>query len=89
MGLKPKPYDGPIEVGNTGWAETRDCFPEDSILRKNGFRIYSRPRGQESLWSKEGQVYGHREALNECPEHREKMNARKPYEIKLRGGVGK
>lgn len=88
MGLKPK-YQVEQIVGNESWAEPRDRFPEDTILRGNGFRIHSRTSGKDPIWVKDGEFYDHMSALQQCPEYMEKINARRPYEIKLKGGLGK
>jgi hypothetical protein len=47
-------------------AETRDLKPNDTILRKYGFAIYSRPKGKEPTWIKNGKLYDEGCALEIC-----------------------
>ena len=39
------------------------CCEEDQLLRRNGYVIHSRPKQGEAIWSKEGQLYKHSEAI--------------------------
>ena len=33
------------------WAETRNLCPVDSFLRRHGFTIHARPKGQDPQWA--------------------------------------
>lgn len=51
----------------SSWAETRDLKPLDSLLRKYGFKIHSRPRNGPATWIKDGTVLEQEDALLTLP----------------------
>lgn len=42
-------------------------FAVDSLLRRRGFRVLSRRRGQEAEWERGGKSFPQSLALRECP----------------------
>lgn len=46
--------------------ETRCIWPDDDLLRRNGFKIERRPRTGEAVWSQDGYLYTQSEALAQC-----------------------
>jgi hypothetical protein len=36
----------------TSWAEKRNRFPKDELLRRSGFRLKARPEGREAIWER-------------------------------------
>ena len=42
-------------------------FPEDALLRRNGWRIYSRRPNESPVWVKDGKAVLHRDALATLP----------------------
>lgn len=53
------------EVADAGhaFAEVVDRFPDDTRLRKAGFKIAYRPNGKEALWEKDGKLWAHSRVL--------------------------
>ncbi len=43
--------------------ESRNFFPTDQLLRRNGYAIHERRRGREPLWKLGDKVYPQEEAL--------------------------
>lgn len=86
MALKPK-LTVDQEDFESGWRETRDIFSLDVVLRKHGFKIYSRAKGEEAKWSKDGVVYTFTEALRLCP--RNEVQQASGAGKTLKGGLGK
>ncbi|MDE2095750.1 MAG: hypothetical protein KGL39_00715 [Patescibacteria group bacterium] len=46
------------------FASNSSRFPIDDVLRKHGFRIISRRKGEQPLWERSGELYRQSEALN-------------------------
>jgi hypothetical protein len=42
---------------------TDDPFPENTKLRKYGFKIHARPRKGKVLWDLEGEIWTHEDAI--------------------------
>lgn len=89
MALKPKLTVDQDEF-ESGWAETRNLFPLDIVLRNNGFRIHARPVGREAMWVKDGKVFSFTAALRLCPRDDVRKAADQDSQPKLlKGGLGK
>lgn len=58
------------EAGNT-WQETRTFWADDQFLRRHRFQIASRPQRGEAVWERDGERYGHAEALRLATAERE------------------
>ncbi len=46
------------------WRCCSDPFPQNTVLRSVGFRIFSRPKQGQAMWVKCGQVFTHRMAMH-------------------------
>lgn len=46
--------------------DTTDRCREDTLLRKAGFKIHSRPRTGEAVWSRKGKRYRHSQAVKKA-----------------------
>jgi hypothetical protein len=58
-------YDEDIPEGHA-FAETRDVYPDDRLLRLAGFKIHSRPDCKEPVWERPtGKYWTHTQALAE------------------------
>ncbi len=52
------------EIDDThAFQETRDLRPLDTLLRRHGWRIRSRPRNGRDLWERNGEIISFEEAL--------------------------
>ena len=61
---KVKTKEAEVEVDNRGrGAEKDDRFPDDTALRKVGFRINARPKGKKPVWELAGDLFDESEAL--------------------------
>ncbi len=69
MGLFTRSATAPVPAGHPS-AETRNLIPDDTLLRKHGFRVRSRPRKGPPTWSLAGKTYTEAEALALCAEPR-------------------
>lgn len=45
------------------FSETKERFSEDVYLRLKGFKIHSRPSDTEAVWTRDGKLYDHSEAI--------------------------
>lgn len=55
-------YDSDIPEGHPA-QEKRVFYPNDVLLRLQGFKIHGRPKGSEARWTKDGKLYLEKEAL--------------------------
>ncbi len=60
----PKKCDDDVPPGHP-FAETRNLYPRDILLRKHGYRIASRPRQGAATWSLAGVEYTEAQALSQ------------------------
>ena len=60
-----KKYDEDIPPGNS-WGESRNFYPADQRLRKNGFKIHARPRVGPAVWQFADNTFTEQEALEFC-----------------------
>lgn len=60
-------YDEDVPDTGSAWAERIDRFPLDSLLRKHGFKIHSRPRNQPARWTKDNDILVFEDALLVLP----------------------
>lgn len=58
-------YDSDVPEGHA-FQERRSFHPDDIRLRSHGFKIHSRPRRGEPLWSLGGEVFTHSRACEVC-----------------------
>ena len=49
------------------WASSLNRFAVDTLLRKAGFQIATRPKNGPTIWSKGGRQYTERQALKSLP----------------------
>lgn len=64
--MKPKNLTEELMGVEHGWTERRDGHPQDITLRRNKFKIHSRPKSGSALWQKGNKVYTEQEALAMC-----------------------
>lgn len=50
------------------FAETRNLRPRDQRLRRQGFRIFSRPNAGPAIWTRQGKLFTEPEAHLACAE---------------------
>lgn len=55
-------YDDDIPPGHPS-EEKRNLKPRDTLLRAHGFKIKGRPKSGGSVWTRAGDTYTEREAL--------------------------
>jgi hypothetical protein len=74
-------YDSNIPDGHA-FQERRPFFSEDQMLRRHGFMIAYRRKGEEPVWSRLQKLYTHSQALELCSEEDGLRSGRK-----LKGGL--
>lgn len=65
----PKKFEDTEVIDDTHTFQSRENhFPRDQLLRKHGFRIYSRKQGEEAVWVKDNRQFTESGALRLLPE---------------------